>query len=209
MVTGAEVASCRHIAEDTRNDKETDPVTQTLMRQTLMYPCLCLLLLLPLSPLAAQQDGASSAAHAGDAHYGDAHYGDGVTLETTTPIAAILGNPDAFAGSTVRVEGRITEVCQRKGCWMQVEDAGGHVLRVKVQDDVIVFTPGEVGRQASAQGEVKVFDLSREDYQDWLRHVAEEQGREYDPASVGDGPYRMVQLQGTGAVTRPEESPGR
>lgn len=171
------------------------------MIQTPLRLSICLLLLLPLNTALTAQDYPG----AQDAPSGDASYGDGVALEETTPISVILEAPDAYADKTVRVEGQVTEVCKKKGCWMMVQDGEGHVLRVKVRDDVIIFPQGEVGRQASAQGTIRIFDLSREDYEGWQRHVAEEQGLEFDPASLGDGPYRIVQLQGTGAVTRPGE----
>ena len=33
----------------------------------------------------------------------------------------------------------------------------------------------------------------------WLEHLAEERGETFDAASVGDGPFRILQLKGTGA----------
>ncbi len=169
------------------------------VNQTLSCLSLCFLLLLPVATTVTAQDYPG----AQETPSGDASYGEGVTVEQATPIADILADPDAYADKTVRVEGLVTEVCKKKGCWMMVADGEGNLLRVKVQDDVIIFPQGENGRQAAAQGTIRIFDLSREDYEGWQRHVAEEQGLEFDPESLGDGPYRIVQLQGTGAVTRP------
>ena len=43
--------------------------------------------------------------------------------------------------------------------------------------------------------------MSRKAYLDWLAHLAEERGEEFDPesADVGDGPYRIIRIKGTGA----------
>lgn len=126
-------------------------------------------------------------------------FGGGVDLRTITPIRDIVAEPDAWAGKTVRVEGKVVGVCARKGCWMELESRSGDRLRIKVEDDVIVFPRESEGRWAVAQGTVEVQDLTREQYAGWLRHLAEEQGETFDEASVGGGPYRLVQIMGTGA----------
>lgn len=127
-------------------------------------------------------------------------YGTGVSLAETTRIADILANPDAYVGKTVRVEGGVLEVCPKKGCWMEIGDAG-QSIRIKVDDDVIVFPAEAEGRVAAAQGEVEAIEMSRDDYLGWLAHVAEERGDEFDAesADIGDGPYRLIRIKGTGA----------
>ena len=68
-----------------------------------------------------------------------------------------------------------------------------------MDDDVIVFPLEAEGRHAVAQGTVEVKDMTREEYVDWLGHMAEVRGLEFDEASVGEGPYRFIQILGTGA----------
>ena len=128
-------------------------------------------------------------------------YGDGVDIEKATPIADILADPDAWIGKTVRVDGGVLDVCPRKGCWMEIGEEG-ESIRVKVEDDVIVFPAAAKGRLAAAQGEVEAVDMTREKYVGWLAHLAEERGEEFDVASaeIGDGPYRIIRIKGTGAT---------
>ena len=64
---------------------------------------------------------------------------------------------------------------------------------------MIVFPPNAVGHRAIAEGEVEILDMDRDQYEAWLRHVAEEEGREFDPAEVGEGPYQTVRLKGLGS----------
>ncbi len=128
-------------------------------------------------------------------------YGDGVKLEKATPIGKILADPDAYIGKTVRVEGGVLDVCPRKGCWIEMGEEG-ESIRIKVEDDVIVFPAAAKGKIAAAQGEVEAIEMSREKYVDWLAHLAEEKGETFDAASadLGEGPFRMIRIKGTGAT---------
>jgi len=90
----------------------------------------------------------------------DTTLGTGVTLETATPIAAVIATPAGFAGQTIRVEGVVTAVCEHMGCWMTLApaDAAGEkpaTLRLKVDDGVIVFPVSSRGKTAVAQGVIE------------------------------------------------------
>lgn len=126
-------------------------------------------------------------------------YGEGITLEETTPIATILDDPTAWNGQRVKVKGTVTDVCPKKGCWMSLRDAEERAIRIKVDDDVIVFPETAKTKTAIAEGVVNVIDLDRERYTSWLEHLAEERGESFDPETVGEGPYQLVQIQGAGA----------
>jgi len=116
-----------------------------------------------------------------------------------TPIEEILATPDAWVGKTVRIEGRVAEVCTKMGCWMDLVSPEDARMQVKVDDGVIVFPLEAVGRRASAEGKVEILEMDRDQYEAWLRHAAEETGKEFDPTQVGEGPYRIVRLRGHGA----------
>lgn len=128
-------------------------------------------------------------------------YGAGVGVDEVTPVAAILATPEEWAGKTVRVAGTVREVCPMAGCWLSIV-AGPEAapFRVKVVDGEIVFPLSARGLHATAEGTVAVHDMSRDEYAAWLAHLAEEQGGELDPATVGDGPYRRIQLDAVGAA---------
>ena len=125
-------------------------------------------------------------------------FGEQMTLDEITPIATVLAAPDEWKGKLVRVEGTVTDVCPRKGCWMSLRE-GEAAIRIKVEDDVIRFPMEAKERQAAAEGMVEVMDLDRERYTSWMAHLAEEKGQAFDPSSIGEPPYRLVQIQGRGA----------
>lgn len=137
---------------------------------------------------------------AAPARAAETSYGAGVQLTEATPIARILADPDAYVGKTVRIEGKVLDVCPMAGCWMELAtEASGAKLRIKVDDGVIVFPATAKGKVAAAEGVVEAIPMSRDQYTAWLAHLAEEQGKPFDPKSVGEGPFRILQIRGTGA----------
>ena len=127
------------------------------------------------------------------------HVGAPVDVAVVTPIADILAAPADFAGKVVRVEGEVNGVCTRMGCWMDISDEADRSVRIKVEDGVLVFPADSVGKPASAQGTVTVQEMTREQYVSWQKHLAEEGAAAFDESKVGDGPFEMVQIEGTGA----------
>lgn len=127
-------------------------------------------------------------------------YGEAVSLSETTAIADILADPASYVGKTVRIEGRIKDVCPMKGCWMEVEtEDGEQALIVKVNDDEIVFKQESKGKHAVAEGEVYAIEMNQERAISYMEHLAEEKGEDFDPASV-EGPMTVYQIKGAGAL---------
>lgn len=93
------------------------------------------------------------------------------------PLAEVARAPKAFADKPVRVRGVINSVCQKRGCWMILQD-GGHDVRIRFRDYAF-FVPLDVaGREAVVEGtaEVKVTTEAMR------RHYAEDAGK--PPAEV-------------------------
>lgn len=129
-------------------------------------------------------------------------FGAGIKLETSTPISAILGDPKAFAGKSVRVEGMVVDVCAKRGCWMDLAGTEpGQKLKFKVVDGEMTFPMDAKGKYATAEGVVSVNELSLEDSVEYAKYQAEETGKTFDPASV-TAPITVIKLDGTGAILR-------
>lgn len=126
--------------------------------------------------------------------------GQPLTQAQPMTVSALLRDAAALEGKTVQVKGKVTEVCQMMGCWMNLVDASTQQsVRIKVNDGDIIFPKDAPGRMAVAEGKLKKIVLSREQAVAMARHEAEEQGRKFDPASVKAG-KTFYQIQGTGAV---------
>ncbi|HEY4180500.1 MAG TPA: DUF4920 domain-containing protein [Kofleriaceae bacterium] len=127
-------------------------------------------------------------------------FGAGVTLADTTTIGAILADPTAFKGKTVRVEGTVTDVCEMRGCWFEMAGTEpGQKLKFKVTDGEMVFPVDSKGKHAIAQGNVSVHELTLEQTKEMAEEEAKEHGQQFDPATVTKA-TQLVRLDGTGAV---------
>jgi len=127
-------------------------------------------------------------------------YGEPLSLTDTTQLAAVLENPDAYLGQTLLLTGTVVNVCEKRGCWVELGGEMPHqTLRVKVDDGVIVFPMSARGRQAVVEGVMEKIELTEEEAREQAKMHAEEMGEAFDPASV-TGPQTIYQLKGIGAV---------
>ena len=83
-------------------------------------------------------------------------HGDGVSDAATLSLAELLADPEVWVGKKVKVEGRITDVCPKMGCWIDIA-SGDRSIRFKVKDGVIVFDKADKGHEVVAEG---VFDVA-------------------------------------------------
>lgn len=123
-----------------------------------------------------------------------------LSLKEPMPIVKVLDEGESLNGKVVQVKGKITEVCEMMGCWMNLVDPKSSArIRIKVNDGDIVFPKEKLGRMAVAEGTLRKVVQSKEQAIAAARHEAEEQGRKFDPATVTSG-RSFFQIQGTGAV---------
>jgi len=127
-------------------------------------------------------------------------YGKGISEAAPVKLSELMAKPDAYVGKVVKVEGLITEVCPKRGCWINVAgDKEFQTIRVKVEDGVIVFPLTDKGKKVVAEGTFRKMELTKEQAIERAKHEAEEKGTKFDPASI-TGPLTVYQIQGTGAV---------
>jgi hypothetical protein len=98
---------------------------------------------------AASMDKSCAAACAGAQTFGAA-----VTVKKATPVAKLAKNPAKMAGKKVRIEGTVKEVCQGRGCWIEVEADGASFLARSLDESVLVPKDCK-GKKVVVQGTVK------------------------------------------------------
>lgn len=129
-------------------------------------------------------------------------YGNKLTLKEKTSISAIQKNPEKYVGKTVLVEGLIVDVCEKRGCWIDIaSDQEFEKMRFKVEDGVIVFPMKEKGKIVLAEAVVEKITQTKEQQIEYGIHYAKEQGTTFDPKSVKEDKI-TYRLKGLGAVIK-------
>jgi len=77
------------------------------------------------------------------------HFGAPMPAGEALPVAQALAQAEGLEGQAVKLQGRITEVCQKTGCWV-VLDAGGTPVRVRTEH--VFFVPKDASGQALVHG---------------------------------------------------------
>ncbi len=129
----------------------------------------------------------------------DQTLGAPLTVKEAMPLAGLMANPAPYVGKTIQVKGKVTEVCEMAGCWMNLTDNDGHLLRIKVEDGVIVFPKDSIGKSAVAEGKLEKHDMTREQLVEQAKEEATEAGRKFDASKIKSG-KTVYQIAGTGAI---------
>jgi len=96
--------------------------------------------------------------HAGEA----AHFGKPLPDMKAVSISEAVAAFEEHAGKPQRFSGRITEVCQKRGCWMVLED-DGQMARVMFGESHDLLVPKDSHGRAEVGGVLSRRDLSPEE----------------------------------------------
>ncbi len=127
-------------------------------------------------------------------------FGNGANMDKLVAISTLLETPENYLNKDVTVQGTIVSVCSKRGCWMKLaSDKRFQTLRIKVRDGDMVFPFNARGEKAYATGKLDPIVLSKEKAVEYLAHLAEEAGEEFDASSV-TGEMTIYQLVPTGVT---------
>jgi hypothetical protein len=76
-------------------------------------------------------------------------------------LAALLDSPDEYVDTAVRVEARISQVCQKKGCFM-IATSGDKAVRISFRDYAFFVPTDTGGKTVTLTGTVVERVLSEE-----------------------------------------------
>ncbi|MGL6291211.1 MAG: DUF4920 domain-containing protein [Silanimonas sp.] len=98
-----------------------------------------------------------------------ASYGAPMPEGDAMPVTQLIAQAEQHSGHTMKFSGRITQVCQAKGCWVML-DANGTGIRVKTGHEF--FLPKDATGTAVVYGELTPVELSA----DQAKHYNDESG---------------------------------
>jgi hypothetical protein len=125
--------------------------------------------------LAAAVVAAAFADVASAANYVGQSYGASVPLAPPTPIESVLGKAKDLVGQSVLVSGKVSAVCQMKGCWLTLVGGEGNASTVHMTfKDYGFFVPKDLpGHSVVAQGTFRTETVSVAEQ----RHLAKDAGK--------------------------------
>lgn len=149
--------------------------------------------------------GSAAQAHGGHEHAADVPtpsavvdgkpvYGAAMPEGAATPIGTVLAQPADYAGKTAKFSGRVTKVCQKKGCWMVLADGEQSARVMFGRDDF--FIPKDSSGEAIVHGTLIMKAMSEAE----AKHMAQDGGQ--DPSQVS-GPKIEVQITATSVMLLP------
>lgn len=113
-----------------------------------------------------------------------AKYGEALSTSEALPAAELISEPDKFIDKPVKLVGRVSQACQRRGCWMTVGsgEPGAPTVRVTFKDKAFTVPIDCSGKVAVIEGRVKVTTTS----------AAEAQNDADDAILAGAAPQKVT-----------------
>ena len=118
------------------------------------------------------------------------HFGLEFTLNDSIPAGTVLTNPDEYVGKTIRVTGKVSDVCQKMGCWMVITDADQH-MRITTKDHKFFVAKDGAGAMCDLEGTV----VKREANPERTAHYKSEQSEGApmpEAEEAGQATYEIV-----------------
>ena len=95
-----------------------------------------------------------------------------------------------------KIQGKVVEVCQEKGCWMKIEQANGERLMVKFKDYKYFMPKNITGQEVVLEGEAVVKEVSVKQQQ----HYAKDAGKSEEEIKKIKEPKKEVQFIAKGVL---------
>ncbi|MDI6766894.1 MAG: DUF4920 domain-containing protein, partial [Bacteroidota bacterium] len=94
-------------------------------------------------------------------------YGKEIKMKKVTAFKDAVKKPKKFKNKEILITGKVTAVCQNKGCWMEITD-GKEKMRVKFEDYGFFVPYDSKGKKVKVQGKVNRETVSEETFRHWL-----------------------------------------
>lgn len=123
-------------------------------------------------------------------------YGKSITPGSAISMADLHQQLQSEAAYTGKIEGKVVEVCKKKGCFMKLERPSGDAVMVKFRNYGFFMPQNIVGKTIVLEGEAKVNETSVER----LKHFAEDAGKSKEEIAKITGPKKDIVIVADGVV---------
>jgi hypothetical protein len=115
-------------------------------------------------------------------------FGDSVQ-STSAPLALAEAIKTPNAQKNIRVQAKVVEVCQKKGCWMMLAD-GSTTMRITFKNYGFFMPKDITGKTIIAEGILSEDTLAEKD----ARHYAEDAGKSKEDIAKIKGDQKTVAM---------------
>ena len=126
------------------------------------------------------------------------YFGDTITADGAIPATEL---PAKLAGKDsikVKVTGTIEEVCQKKGCWMDMKIAENQVMKVGFKDYAFFVPKDAAGKTVIIEGYAYTDTVSVAQ----LKHYAEDAGKTKEEIAKISAPEVSVSFEANGVIIK-------
>ena len=132
---------------------------------------------------------------AGDAKKGD-WYGEKISADGAINIADIPAKLEANPVLDTKIQGKILEVCPKKGCWIKLQVNETTTAMVKMKDYGFFLPVSAVGKTVVLDGKVELKTTSVEE----LKHYAEDAKKTPEEIAAITAPKKEISVMAKGIV---------
>ncbi|MFN5183575.1 MAG: DUF4920 domain-containing protein [Bacteroidota bacterium] len=125
-------------------------------------------------------------------------FGDSITPKDAQPSAKILELMNGKDSVPMKLEGKITDVCQKKGCWMEVEMGSGKSFRVVFKDYAFFVPKDATGKNAIIEGFAQIDTISVAQ----LKEYASDAGKSKSEIDAISKPETELSFEARGVIIK-------
>jgi len=123
-------------------------------------------------------------------------FGDKIKADGAVDASAFLKAMEGQDSMDVKIKAPIVAVCQKKGCWMNIDLGDGKTMMVRFKDYGFFVPKDASGRTAVMQGKAFKEVLSVE----MLRHYAEDGGKSKEEIEKITEPETRLSFEASGVL---------
>ena len=128
----------------------------------------------------------------------DRMFGEPTTVDNAQSVDMVIQKLAGVDSLETKVEGKVTSVCQKKGCWMNVESADGSEMFVRFKDYGFFMPLDLAGQEVVMQGKAFKEVVSVDE----LRHYAEDEGKSPEEIAQITEPKAEYRFMASGVVIK-------
>jgi hypothetical protein len=126
------------------------------------------------------------------------YFGDTISEDKAIPGTDLLGMMSDKDSTQVKFTATIAEVCQKKGCWMDVDLGNGKLLTVRFKGYSFFMPKDAAGKTAVMDG----YCYKTIETVDWLKHKAKDAGKDQAAIDSITQPDTTYAFEASGVIIK-------